>query len=95
MASTDVEKLGLESAMGSVRSEIEQYGKLEEKVKGIDGRLAEAHAAMAELKSKLVIGAAGARARTLDEQEFQEMFNRLQSLDATFQETEQWLEDKV
>ena len=43
----------------------------------------------------MVIGAAGARARTLDEQEFQEMFNRLKSLDATFQETEQWLEEKT
>lgn len=95
MASTDVERQGLESAIDSVKSEIEEYGKLEDKVKGIDGRLAEAHAAMAELKSKMVIGAAGARARTLDEQEFQEMFNRLKSLDATFQETEQWLEEKT
>lgn len=93
--SSEAERSALEAAIEATRQQASHYAQVEEAIAQVDGKLTEAQAALAELKARLAVGAAGARTETMDQEELTGMVGRLKSLSQSFDEAESTLQEHV
>lgn len=87
-AGTEAERIALQRAVEAKRDEIARYADVADAMAGVDGKLAEAQAALSELKARIAVGAAGARTQGLEQDELTDMVGRLKSLSKSFDEAE-------
>lgn len=92
---TVAEAESIDKAIAAYRAQTAQSGQLEESVKKIDGKIAEAQASLSEIKARLMVGAADARTRGGETQELGEVVERLKTLGASFTEAEALLQEQV
>jgi hypothetical protein len=94
-ATTDTEREALQTAIAAHQQEAEHYKGVEDAIASVDGKLTEAQAALSELKSRIAVGAAGARTDGIDQEELTDMVGRLRSLSKSFDEAESTLQEHV
>lgn len=92
IAATDEERDALASAVKAHEEEIAHYATIEASIAQVDSRLRSTEAALSELKTRIAVGAAGARAEALHEHEMSDVVTRLKSLSKSFGEAETMLQ---
>lgn len=94
-AATDVERDSLERAAEARRGEIQQYEKVEQAMAQLEAKVREAHTALAELRAKLAAGAVESALGQVEASELDGLTLRLKSLSQSYQEAEEFLDQKA
>lgn len=88
------ERPALESAQRTRRSQIDHFRAAEAAMSRIEGKIAEARAAMTELKARLQTGVLSAHASELEAEELTEVVGRLKTLSRSLEEAESLWEEQ-
>lgn len=93
---TDPEaRASLESALAARRDEVAGYRKVEDRIRGIEAKLRQAEAGLAELQSKLVTATSLRDGSNGAESELGGLADRLRTLGGTLDEATEFLEGSV